>query len=234
MADLSTAVASGGDVTLTEDVKGEAITTAPYGNKTGLIQNGGVIDGGGNTLSVECSGDDYGIMTTGGTIKNLIINDGSRAIVLYAPTEDVILDNVQIGGDGILYPLNTAEHPTVEGIDLVASNSTFKGWTSFAGIESASFTNCTFGVGTYGNLGWPYGSLLKPYINTTLKNCTFADKYYLDLSALGANCTVTLENCTVNGTTITENIVGTECNGTETFCVELSEGRTLADCVIFK
>ena len=234
LADLSTAVASGGDVTLTEDVKGEAITTAPYGNKTGLIQNGGVIDGGGNTLSVECSGDDYGIMTTGGTIKNLIINDGSRAIVLYAPTEDVILDNVQIGGDGILYPLNTAEHPTVEGIDLVASNSTFKGWTSFAGIESASFTNCTFGVGTYGNLGWPYGSLLKPYINTTLKNCTFADKYYLDLSALGANCTVTLENCTVNGTTITENIVGTECNGTETFCVELSEGRTLADCVIFK
>lgn len=231
--DVKAALAAGNNVVLTDDVATEAATTAPYGNKVGLIQNGGVIDGAGNTLSVKCYGDDYGIMTSGGTIKNLTIDRGCRAIMIMSPTEDIILDNLYVSGN-ILYPINTGEHATVEGIDLIVTNSTFGGWSSFAGIESASFTDCAFVSGKYG-YGWPYDCLVKPYVNTLFKNTSFdADdsdkKYYLDMSALGAGCKVTMENCTVDGTVVTAD------NCTTLFGeVELpGDGRTLADCVIFK
>lgn len=228
VTEITEVLANGGSVVFGNDIVTEATTTAPYGNKVALIQNGGVIDGNGKILSVDCYGDDYGIMTSGGTIKNLTINAGCRAIVIMSPTEDIILDNVYVCGDEILYPINTAEHATVEGVDLIVKNSTFGGWSSFAGIDSASFTNCKFIYGGYYN-SWPYDSLVKPYVNTTFTDCDFAENYYLDLSALGADCAVVLDNCTVNGTIVTaENCI--ELFGE----VELPTGRTLADCVIFK
>lgn len=228
VTEITEVLKNGGSVVFGNDIVTEATTTDPYGNKVALIQNGGVIDGNGKILSVDCYGDDYGIMTSGGTIKNLTINAGCRAIVIMSPTEDIILDNVYVCGDEILYPINTAEHATVEGVDLIVKNSTFGGWSSFAGIDSASFTNCKFIYGGYYN-SWPYDSLVKPYVNTTFTDCDFAENYYLDLSALGADCAVVLDNCTVNGTIVTaENCI--ELFGE----VELPTGRTLADCVIFK
>ena len=231
--DMNEALNNSKYVIMAGDVETEASTTAPYGNKVGFVQNGGVLDGNGNTLSVECYGDDYGIMTSGGTIKNLTIDSGCRAIVIMAPTEDIIIDNVYVSGD-VLYPINTAEHAPVDGVDLIVTNSTFGGWSSFAGIASASFTDCTFIEGEYG-YGWPYETLVKPYVNTVFTKCEFAldgegNAYYLDLSALGTGCTVTLEGCTVNGVVVTAE------NCTNLFGeVELpGDGRTLADCIIFK
>ena len=228
--ELFDALKEGKHVILTDDIKTESATVAPYGNKVALIQNGGVIDGQGNTLSVDFYGDDYGIMTSGGTIKNLIIDSGCRAIVIMSPTEDIILENVHVSGD-ILYPINTAEHAVVDGVDLIVTNSSFGGWSSFAGVASASFTDCDFVFGDYG-YGWPYESLVKPYVNTTFTNCTFntenGEGYYIDLSSLGADCKVTLANCTVDGVVVTAE------NCTELFGeVELPSGRTLADCIIF-
>jgi hypothetical protein len=171
-------------------------------------------------------------MTSGGTIKNLTIDAGCRGIMIMSPTEDIILDNVYVCGD-ILYPLNTGEHATVEGVDLIVTNSTFGGWSSFAGVASASFTDCKFIEGNYG-YGWPYETLVKPYVNTTFTNCEFAldeegNAYYLDMSSLGSDCTVVMKNCTVNGVVVTAE------NCTELFGeVELPSGRTLADCIIFK
>ena len=218
----------GGDlVTLENDLAVEAATTAPYGNKVGFIQNGGVLDGNGNTLSVECYGDDYGIMTSGGTIKNLTIDSGCRAIMIMSPTEDVILENVYVVGD-ILYPINTGEAGAAD-VDLIVTGSTFGGWSSFANIASARFTDCAFVAGNYG-YGWPYDCLVKPYVNTVFTDCTFDAEggYYLDLSALGADCTVTLTGCTVGGTVITAE------NCTALFGeIELPTGRTIADCLIF-
>ena len=221
-------------VELTEDLDAEANKTAPYGNKYALKQDGGVVDLSKNEINFECYGDDYGIMTYGGTIKNGELSDIARAIVIMSPTEDVIIDNVVVKED-VLYPLNTAEHATVPGLKLIARNSTFGGWTSFdGGFESASFTNCKFVFGNYYN-SWPYDSLVKPYINTVFENCDFADTYYLDLSSLNTNAKITFKNCTVNGQPLTAAICGFNCDGTETFCVELpGDGRTLADCVIFE
>ena len=229
--DLEDALENGEDVVLppSEDpIEKPADITAPYGNKAGYIQKGGVFDGGNNTLVVTGGGDNYGILTYGGTIKNVTIADVFRGIVTYQPTEDVILDNVHIK-DNVGYAFNTAELSTTAGVELIVSNSSFGGWSSFeGGFESASFTDCDFVKGSYYN-NWPYDTLVKPYIDTVFTNCTFVEDYYLDLSSLEAGATVTLTNCSVNGTVITAE------NCTTLFGeVELpGDGRTLADCLIF-
>ena len=227
-----------GTVVLAVDVEMEAATTAPYGNKYALKMAGGTLDGDGHELYVECYGDDYGIMTSGGTVKNLTIEEGCRAIMIMYPTEDIILDKVQIGGDGVLYPINTGETGTngSEGIDLIVSNSTLKGWTSFGdAIESASFTNVSFEQGTYYNN--IYGRVLKPYVNTTLTDCDFIEHMNLDLSSLIEGQKVTIENCTVNGQAVTADVFTVaetdEQYDTELFTIDLpSWADSLADCLI--
>lgn len=239
-AELNAVIAAGGSAVLSEDVKMEAATTAPYGNKYGVALNGGVLDGNGNELEIECYGDDYGIMTTGGTVKNLTIKEGCRAVMIMNATEDIILDNVNIGGDGVLYAINTGETGPngSAGIDLIVTNSTIKGWTSYGdAIESASFTNVSFGQGTYYNN--IYGRVLKPYVNTTLTDCSFIEHMNLDLSALKEGHKVTIENCTVNGQAVTADVFKIPSTDgeydTELFTVDLpSWANSISDCIIFK
>ena len=166
-------------------------------------------------------------MTHGGTIKNLSIKDGGRGIVIYAPTEDVILDNVVIDGPG--YAINTAEH---NGQNLIVNNSTINGWTSLAGLTSVTFNQCKLGANTakyWQNMGYDqdYDRLIRPYGTTIFNECTMSKGYYVDLSALGAGCTVTLNDCVVDGVVITAD------NYADYITVELPGGRTIADCVIF-
>lgn len=234
LQDALTAVEDGETITLLNDTAVESATTAPYGNKYALKMDGGILDGKDYELTMECYGDDYGIMTSGGTVKNLTIEEGCRAIMIMSPTEDIILDKVHIGGDGVLYPINTGE-AGAEGVDLIVSNSTLKGWTSFAGIESASFTSCTFGQGTYYND--IRGRVLRPYVNTTITNCSFIEHMNLDLSKLGEGQKVTIDNCTVNGQPVTAAVftvvTDDEQYDTELFTVDLPSWATsLADCVI--
>ena len=197
-----------------------------YGNLVGIAQYGNVIDGNGYTLS---TGEIYSyvIVTHGGTIKNLSIKDGGRGIVIYAPTEDVILDNVVIDGPG--YAINTAEH---NGQNLIVNNSTINGWTSLAGLTSVTFNQCKLGANTakyWQNMGYDqdYDRLIRPYGTTIFNECTMSKGYYVDLSALGAGCTVTLNDCVVDGVVITAD------NYADYITVELPGGRTIADCVIF-
>ena len=176
-------------------------------------------------------------MTNGGTIKNLTIDYGFRGIVLMSPNQDVIVDNVTLTGE-VGYAINTAEHATVEGVDLIVTNSTICGWTSFAGIASASFTNCEFGQGTYWGATATFGRVLKPYINTTLTNCSFTEHMNLDLSSLAEGQKVTIVNCTVNGVALTAGVMTIptteEQYDTELFTIDLpSWASSIADCVIF-
>ena len=233
-ASLSDALANGKDAVLTGDVKTESATTAPYGNKYAFKQDGGVLDGNGYELYMECYGDDYGIMTSGGTVKNIIIKEACRAIMIMCPTQDVILDNVQIGGDGVLYPINTGE-AGADGVDLIVTNSTLAGWTSYSNIASASFTNVKFEQGTYYNN--IYGRVLKPYVNTTMTDCSFVEHMNLDLSGLAEGQTVTMNNCTVNGTAVTMDVFSIPTDDaeydTELFTVDLPSWATsVADCIV--
>ena len=206
--ELIEALGAGKNVILMNDIVMDATLKCPYGNNVGVAQRGGSLDGNGYTLTVNGSGNYYAIITYGGTIKNLTINSGFRAIVLYTPTEDVIIDNVTIYGDDIVYGLNTAEYPTLEGIDIVVKNSTICGWVSFAGdYASVSFENCEFVQGVaYDNA---VGRLIRPYLSTTFTNCTFVKNAYLDLSALVAGETVTLVNCKVAGVDVTVDVFTT-------------------------
>lgn len=235
--DLISNLENGEYVRLTDDVATTASVTAPYGNKCGFIQNGGVLDGNGNAVSVSGSGDTYAIMTKGGTIKNLTVDEGFRGIMLMYPNQDIIVDNVTINGN-VGYAINTGEYATVEGVDLIVTNSTICGWTSFAGIASASFTNCEFGQGLYWGATSIFGRVFKPYINTTLTDCSFIEHMNLDLSSLAEGQKVTFVNCTVNGVALTADVMtiptADEHYDTELFTVDLpSWASSIADCVIF-
>ncbi|MBR2381772.1 MAG: hypothetical protein IKA84_04705, partial [Clostridia bacterium] len=206
--ELIAALEAGKKVLLMNDIVMDATLKCPYGNSVGVAQKGGELNGNGYTLTVNGDGNYYAIITYGGTIANLTINAGFRAVVLYTPTEDVILDNVTIAGEGICYGFNTAEHPTLEGIDIVVKNSTIMGWVSFAGpYASVTFENCDFVQGVYyDNV---IGRLVKPYVSTTFTNCTFVTNAYLDLSALEAGATVVLTGCKVGEVDVTVDVFTT-------------------------
>ena len=233
---LVSSLTSGKDVIITDDIEMESATTAPYGNKYAVKQDGGVIDGNGNELHMECYGDDYGIMTSGGTIKNLVIQEGCRAVMIMYPTEDVILDNVNIGGDGVLYPINTGEAGSA-GVNLIVINSVIAGWTSYSNIESASFTNVEFKQGTYYN--GIYGRVLKPYVNTALTECSFIEHMNLDLSSLASGHKVTIKDCTVNGQAVTLDVFTVPENDddydADLFTVDLpSWASSVSDCIVIE
>ena len=232
---LTEALANGKYVVMTQDIETEAAQTAPYGNKYAFKLDGGVLDGNGHELYMECYGDDYGIMTSGGTIKNLTITEGCRAVMIMYPKQDVILDNVNIGGDGVLYPINTGEGGA-EGVNLIVTNSVLAGWTSYGLIESATFTNVEFKQGTYYNN--IYGRVLKPYVNTTMTNCSFVEHMNLDLSSLTAGHKITMVNCTVNGQDVNAEVFSIPSSDadydTKLFTVDLPSWATsVNDCIIF-
>ena len=205
--------------------------SAIYGTPVAVqMKNGGVFDGCNNTLSVENPEyNAYVVETYGGTIKNLnITTPAGRGIMISSPKEDIYLDNVFVNGPG--YALNTTEH---NGKKLVVTNSTFKGWTSFAGLESVSFTSCTFGENTYSywqKFGYEqdYDRLIRPYVATSFDSCVFEDGFYVSLDVLSASAKVTLKNCVCGDVELTAE------NYDQYITIELPEGRTLADCVVFE
>lgn len=206
-AELADALANGKDAVLSGDIVDAPVNTrAPYGNYYGVALNGGVLDGNGNRLDFNegelhnNTRDNYGIMVSAGTIKNVDITGVFRGIVIMYPTDDIYIDNVTIGGEDVCYAINTAEGDGTH--SLIVTNSTIAGWNSYGdAIKDLSFTDCTFAQGEYyTNV---YGRLVKPYVTTVFENCEFSSKYYIDLSDLKNGCTITLKNCTVNGVKLT-------------------------------
>jgi hypothetical protein len=241
-AALQAALAEGKNVALVRDltINNDEGITAPYGNKTALSQNGGVFNGNGKTITADLPGDNYVYMTNGGTTKNVNITGAFRGIMVMSATQTVYLDNVVSGGNGVVYAFNTGEGDLTQ--DVVATNCTFNGWSSWSLLKSATFTNCTFGQGTYyTNV---FGRLGKPYVNTVFDGCDFCSKYYIDLSALKADQKVTVKNCTVNGVKITaENwtslVAPEDTCGEGQISVELKNGTYLtaenvADYIVFE
>ena len=239
--DLQAAASEGKNVVLADDltVTSSEMVGAPYGNKTAVVHNGGVFDGNGKTLNMTIGGDNYVVMTNGGTIKNVTIDKGFRGVVVMSANQTVKLENVVCSGD-VCYALNTAEGDSTQ--DLVATNCTFDGWSSWSLLKSATFTNCSFGQGEYyTNV---YGRLGKPYVNTVFDGCEFCSKYYIDLSALGADQKVTLKNCTVNGVKLTAQnwtslVAPEDTCGEGQISIELKNGTymtadNMADYIVFE
>ena len=230
--DVNEMLKEGKTVSFASDITAPLSLSAIYGTPVAIQQkNGGTINGNGKSLDIENPQyNGYAIETWGGTIKNLKIDSPvGRGIIISSPTANVYIDNVTIDGPG--YAINTTEH---NGKALVVTNSTVNGWTSLAGLNSVSFTKCSFGENSYKywqeEFGYDqdYDRLVKPYVSSTFKACTFSQGFYVDLSALGAGYTITLEDCVVGGVELTA------ANYANYITIELPSGRTVADCVIFK
>lgn len=254
---LGAALEKGENVVLTENVNNASATkTAPYGNYYSIAQNGGVFDGNGNTLDFDKGPqengkyDNYGIMISGGTIKNLTITGIFRGIMIMNPTEDIYIYNVTLGDKDMCYAINTGEGDGTH--SLYVSDSTIKGWSSYGpAIKDVTFEGCIFAQGEY--YTDVFGRLVKPYVDTVFENCEFNSKFYIDLSQLGKDgdgnvidpeAKIVLENCTVNGVKLTadnwKELIATEDDcGEGQISIELKDGsyltaENIVDYVIFK
>ena len=181
----------------------------------------GQVDGRGAYPSVvmtASSAKDF-VTTKGGFLKDLnVVGYGNRAdngfatygVKLSGLEADVNLYNVKVSGFG--YALNTGSNSEMH--NLVVENSALEGWVSFSSLKSATFINTDFTFGSYFTTVDPTkinvnNGNLKPYVTTTLKNCSFEKGYGLDLTALIAGETVTLTNCTVDGVVLNKDNVHT-------------------------
>ena len=259
-AALAAACAEGKNVILNANLTDAPVQTkAPYGNYYGVKMVGGVLDGNGNTLDFEegprinGKADNYGIMISAGTIKNLQLSGVFRSVVIMNPTDDITIDNVVFDPEdewGNCYPINTAEGDGAH--NLYVNNCVIAGWNSYgSAIKNLYITNSKFVQGSYyTNV---YGRLSKPYVTTVYENCDFCSKYYIDLSSLGKDnagkliapeTKVTLKNCSVNGVKLTaENwtslVAPEDSCGDGQISIELRNGSYLtagniADYVIFE
>jgi len=162
----------------------------------GLVLNGAIINGNGNTLTVTGANNTWNcaIYTTGGTIKNLTVGGAFRGIFTAGCSEDIIIDNVVL--DNVCYTFSSdGSNPDYS---VIVTNSTLNGWTSFtSGYKSVSFNDCIFGKGT-GAYQYAY---MRPYSDTAFSNCVFSEGYELDARQTDD---ITLYNCTVGGVKLTQ------------------------------
>lgn len=81
--------------------------------------------------------------------------------------------------------------------DLIVENTDLRGWVSYSGFKTATFTNVTFGANSNPGIY----NVVRPYSTIVFKDCEFnGTEFYFD--KLPADATVTFENCTMNGAKI--------------------------------
>ena len=192
--ELREALKDSQNVVLYADVFTTDAESNDYG-ATGINVNGGIFDGNGYKLVVEgaTSTWDSAVAIKGGTIKNLTVAKGFRGIFIKEGTEKVVLENVVVDGPTYTISCDSAGKQGIE-----AYNSTFNGWTSYAGtIGTAKFVGCSFGEGAGYNFS-------RPYAPTEYVNCNFAEGHAID-----ARAAVTFKNCTFNGVALTADNLAT-------------------------
>ena len=181
---------------------------------SGSQGTGGTLNINGNNTTIEnidYKGDgniaiavSTGGSNSGTTFRGTKITNAFRGIQFWSLSGDSVIDNCVLDVAGYTFNIDAA----VEGSTLTITNSTLNGWTSYtSGIELVTFENCKLGLNLY--------SFLRPYSETTLVNCEFTSDGY-QLNAGGSDAyTITLTNCTKNGTPITAENVKTLLLDTE-------------------
>ncbi len=173
---------------------------------SGSAGTGGTLNISGNNTTIEnvyYEGDgniaitvSTGKTNTGTTFKNTKITNAFRGIQFWSLSGDSVIDNCVLDVAGYTFNIDSA----VAGSTLTIKDSTLNGWTSYtSGIKLVSFDNCKLGLKAY--------QYLRPYSETKLTNCEFTSAGY-QLNAGGSDAyTITITNCTKNGTHITaENV----------------------------
>ena len=133
-----------------------------------------------------------GDSNSGTVIKDTKITNAFRGIQFWRLSGNSVIDNCVLDISGYTFNIDAVAPNST----LTVKDSTLNGWTSYtSGIELVTFDNCKFGLHTY--------EYLRPYSNTVLTDCKFTSAGY-QLNAGGSDAhTITLNNCTKNGTAIT-------------------------------
>ena len=173
---------------------------------SGSQGTGGTLNINGNNTTIEnvdYKGDgniavavSTGAGNTGTTFRGTKITNAFRGIQFWSLSGDSVIDNCVLDVAGYTFNIDAA----VADSTLTITDSTLNGWTSYtSGIKLVTFENCKLGLNAY--------QYLRPYSETKLVNCEFTSAgYQLNAGGSGAY-TITLSNCTKNGTPITvENV----------------------------
>ena len=178
--------------------QGTAGTLNINGNNT-TIENIDYKGDGNIAIAVSTGGNNSGTIFRGTKITNAF-----RGIQFWSLSGDSVIDNCVLDVAGYTFNIDAA----VADSTLTITNSTLNGWTSYtSGIKQVTFDSCKLGLNAY--------SYLRPYSETTLVNCEFtSDGYQLNAGGTDAY-TITLTNCTKNGTPITADNVKTLLLDTE-------------------
>ena len=157
------------------------------GNNT-TIENVNYRGQAGKIAIVVSTGDS----NSGTVIKDTKITNAFRGIQFWRLSGNSVIDNCVLDISGYTFNIDAVAPNST----LTVKDSTLNGWTSYtSGIELVTFDNCKFGLNTY--------EYLRPYSNTVLTDCEFTSASY-QLNAGGSDAyTITLNNCTKNGTAIT-------------------------------
>ena len=164
-----------------------------------VSQDKAMLDGNGKSITYSgeqnANGNSVGVVTTsGGKVSNLTINGGDNGRALYVTklASDLVVSDCTLSG---AYSFNLTS--TTKNDDAIISfiDTKFTSWTSYDNVANhVYFTGCEF------------ASVLRPYGDTTLTNCTFTTAG-LDVSKLEAGEAITLINCTYNGRPIEKAII---------------------------
>ena len=186
-----------------DEIKNDNITLKDMTIKgSGSVGTGGTLNINGNNTTIENidyrgDGNIAIAVSTGGsnsgtTFRGTKITNAFRGIQFWSLSGDSVIDNCVLDVAGYTFNIDAAK----AGSTLTITNSTLNGWTSYtSGIKLVTFENCKLGLNLY--------SYLRPYSETTLVNCEFTSDGY-QLNAGGSDAyTITLTNCTKNGTPIT-------------------------------
>ena len=122
-------------------------------------------------------------------IRNTKISGGFRGIFLGSQSGSVVVDECEIDA---VYPIS------VDGggnFTVSVSNSKLHGWTSYAQITKATFTDTEFSRGASGY------DVVAAYTDTTFTNCTFDSNFEVYAQVAGFN--FVFDNCTKDGTPVT-------------------------------
>lgn len=173
---------------------------------SGSAGTGGTLNVNGNNTTIEnvnYQGDgniaitvSTGATNTGTIFRGTKITNAFRGIQFWSLSGDSLIDDCVLDVAGYTFNIDSA----VAGSTLMIKDSTLNGWTSYtSGIELVTFENCKLGLNTY--------EYLRPYSETVIKDCEFTSADY-QLNAGGSDAyTITITNCTKNGTKITaENV----------------------------
>ena len=169
---------------------------------SGSQGTGGTLNINGNNTTIEnidYKGDgniaiavSTGGSNSGTTFRGTKITNAFRGIQFWSLSGDSVIDNCVLDVAGYTFNIDAA----VADSTLTITDSTLNGWTSYtSGIELVTFERCKLGLNAY--------RYLRPYSETKLVNCEFTSDGY-QLNAGGSDdYTITLTDCTKNGTPIT-------------------------------